>query len=169
MNHKHAHVFSVLMLVLICANAFAGESPDNKHNLGKDKLALKGYDPVTYFTQDRPGKGQEDITVTYKGDVFRFASEANREKFTQSPEQFAPAYGGWCAYALAKDGSEVDIDPNMYKIVNGRLMLFYKGWFGNALSLWNEKDEQQQVQQADEAWKKISGEDAPAKGTESNQ
>lgn len=144
------------LLALTMTPALAADK--HKHNVDSGNLALKGYDPVSYHTQDKPAKGKGDITLEYAGDVFRFADEDSREKFKADPARYAPAYGGWCAYALADDGSLVDIDPTNYKIVDGRLMLFYKGWYGDALKKWNQKDEQTQVEAADKAWKKGSGE-----------
>ena len=70
-----------------------------------------------------------------------------------SPEKYLPAYGGWCATAMAR-GEKVQIEPSSFKVTNGRLFLFYNGLFGNAIKDWN-KDESALTVKADAQWKKI--------------
>ncbi len=117
-------------------------------NVDKDRVILKGYDTVSYFTSSKPVQGNPKITTDYRGAVYRFASEENRSKFLAEPTKYAPEYGGWCAKAIA-DKDFVDIDPLSYKITNGRLFLFYKGLWGDALQIWN-KDEANLTHKADE-------------------
>lgn len=127
----------------------------DQYNLGKDKVAVKGYDPVSYHG-GKPLKGEAKFKLAYRGVVYHFASEENRRKFEESPEKYKPTYGGWCAKAIAY-GDKVDIDPKNYKITDGRLFLFYKGVWGDALKDWN-KDERNLIVKADEKWKGIAGE-----------
>ncbi|MBK8267676.1 MAG: redoxin family protein [Planctomycetes bacterium] len=131
-----------------------------EYNLEGEKIGLKGHDPVAYFTVNRAEKGRDNLTSIYRGVTYRFVSPENRELFAADPESFMPAYGGWCATAMADGGKKVDIDPGNYKISNNRLLLFYKGWLGNALNDWN-KDEQGNLVKADAEWKKIAPHDAP--------
>ena len=86
--------------------------------------------------------------------MYRFASAASRDKFNVDPTRYLPAYGGWCATAMAK-GDKVEIDPKNFKVTNGRLFLFYKGLFGNALNDWN-KDEAGLTVMADSHWKELA-------------
>jgi YHS domain-containing protein len=126
------------------------------HNLGPDKIALQGHDPVGYFTEGKALKGSKELSAQQGGVTYRFASEANRNRFLASPQKYLPAYGGWCAAAMAK-GQKVEIDPANFRVADGRLFLFYQSFFGNALKDWL-KDEPGQRTRADQHWKRISGE-----------
>ena len=133
-----------------------GAAAVKHYNLGADRLALGGYDPVGYFTQGRAVKGQTGLSAAHDGVNYRFATEENRKLFAASPEKYVPAYGGWCATAMAK-GEKVEIDPTNFKVTNGRLFLFFKAFYANAIKDWN-KDEPGLTTKADASWKKISGE-----------
>ncbi|MBI3413943.1 MAG: YHS domain protein [Verrucomicrobia bacterium] len=126
------------------------------YNLGADKLALKGYDPVGYFAQNAALKGRKEISAPHRGVIYYFASKENKKLFAESPDKYLPTYGSWCATAMAK-GEKVEIDPTNFKVTNGRLFLFFKAFYANALKDWN-KDETGQTAKADANWKKISGE-----------
>ena len=141
----------LLPLTLLTITASA---QDAKHsNLDKNRLILKGYDAVSYFRSPNPLEGDPKITTEYHGAIYRFASDDNRKKFLAEPEKYRPEYGGWCAKAIA-DKEFVDIDPLHFMITNGRLFLFYKGLFGDALKVWN-KDEPTLTQRADKNWVEI--------------
>lgn len=120
--------------------------------------AIQGYDPVSYFG-GKPERGSEKFESSYRGVSYRFASAANRAAFNAEPEKFVPAYGGWCATAMA-EGRKVEINPERFKIVGGRLLLFYKALFGDALADWN-KDESGLKPKADRAWQAIVSGPAP--------
>ncbi len=86
--------------------------------------AIRGYDPVAYFSESRPVKGRSDITHSWNGATWHFSSEQNRTTFVSAPDKYAPAYGGYCAYAVA-NGYTATTDPDAWSIVNGRLYLNY--------------------------------------------
>ncbi len=86
--------------------------------------AIKGYDPVAYFTESKPVLGNVEFTYTWKDANWYFASAENREKFKAAPEKYAPQYGGYCAYGVAK-GYAVKIEPEAWEIVGGKLYLNY--------------------------------------------
>ena len=86
--------------------------------------ALQGYDPVAYFTEGKPVKGQDEFTTEYMGAQFKFASADNRDAFLADPEAYAPQYGGYCAWAMA-DGKHAKGDARYWKIVDGKLYLNY--------------------------------------------
>lgn len=88
------------------------------------KTAVGGYDPVGYFTQGKPVKGDAAFTATHKGATYRFASAANLAKFKANPAAYAPQYGGYCAWAVAQ-GYTASGDPKNWKIVGGKLYLNY--------------------------------------------
>lgn len=133
----------------------------SQFNLPASKLAIGGYDPVSYFSEGggKPAKGQERFTEVYRGVTYRFASSENRERFRADPAKFEPAYGGWCATAMA-EGKKVEIDPKSFKVTNGRLFLFYTDFITDARKKW-VKNENALVVKADEAWRTML--DAPAK------
>jgi len=86
--------------------------------------AIKGYDPVAYFTMSKPVEGDGDFTYKWMGATWRFASAENRDTFAGMPEKYAPQYGGYCAWAVSQ-GYTASIDPAAWKIVDGKLYLNY--------------------------------------------
>ncbi|MCV0428265.1 MAG: hypothetical protein K5905_22645 [Roseibium sp.] len=85
-------------------------------------LALRGVDPVSYFANGAPQDGDFAITEVHNGATYRFVSEENRDLFKQDPEKYLPQYGGFCAFGTAM-GVKVDGDPDLWKIVDGKLYL----------------------------------------------
>lgn len=119
----------------------------------KKGIAIQGYDPVAYF-MDQPKKGSTKHTVSHQGINYYFSSKKNKETFLANPSQYEPQYGGWCAYAMGDSGEKVKINPKAYKIVEGKLYLFYKKFFNNTLKSWN-KNEAHLMPKADDYWLKI--------------
>lgn len=93
-------------------------------NLENGSLALKGFDPVAYFTQNKPLKGKPEFKSTRDGATYYFASEENKARFDKEPDKFEPAFGGFCAYGVSRN-KLVEIDPEAFQIVEGRLLLQY--------------------------------------------
>ncbi len=122
-------------------------------NLEK-KVAIQGYDPVSYFEQNAATKGSKDFAVNYAGVVYNFSTATNKAIFLKSPAKFEPQYGGWCAYAMGDKGEKVEINPSTFKIINGKLYLFYNAYFKNTLKFWN-KDESNLLKKADANWLKF--------------
>jgi YHS domain-containing protein len=146
---------TVLVTLFSLASLFAQEATRKKQfNLEKGSLAIQGYDPVAYFTQNKAIKGSDQYQVSAAGVVYRFASEADKETFLKSPQKYEPQYGGWCAYAMGSSGEKVDIDPETFKITDGKLFLFYHSWANNTLNKWN-KDEANLKTKADRNWSTI--------------
>lgn len=147
----------VSLLPFFCHSVVAG---DRRQNLDNNGLALEGYDPVSYHS-DSPRKGQPEFTLKVNGVTYYFVDQVNRTLFSENPDQFTPAYGGWCAWAML-DGERVEIDPESYKVIEGRTYLFYNGFWGNTLKKWNQRAEKetemQLVQEADKQWKNIPAE-----------
>ena len=85
-------------------------------------LAINGYDPVAYFTDGVPTKGDARFAASYEGARYLFASEANLMKFQADPAAYTPQFGGFCAMG-ASFGEKVDVDPQAWKIVGGKLYL----------------------------------------------
>jgi len=117
-------------------------------------VAIQGYDPVSYFKQNKAVKGKKEISASYEGIIYQFSSVSNKEIFSKNPGSFEPQYGGWCAYAMGSAGEKVEINPETFKIIDGKLYLFYNAFFNNTLKSWN-KDENSLKAKADANWKKI--------------
>ncbi|MCF8237784.1 MAG: tat pathway signal sequence domain protein [Saprospiraceae bacterium] len=128
--------------------------PVQEYNLGKGNLALDGYDPVAYFLDGKALKGSPSFVASYRGVVYRFRNQAHKEAFLKGAEQYLPQYGGWCAFAMGKTGEKVEVDPETYKIVDGKLYVFYNAYFNNTITSWN-KDEHALKAKADDNWRRF--------------
>lgn len=117
----------------------------------EDGLAIQGYDPVAYFSEGKAVKGGKEHAVYHQGVTYYFESAANAASFKKEPAKYEPQYGGWCAYAMGAKGEKVPVDPKTFKVLNGKLYLFYNRLFNNTLTSWN-KDEPHLQQQADKNW-----------------
>jgi YHS domain-containing protein len=87
-------------------------------------LALKGYDPVAYFTEGKPIEGRGEFEAEWRGARWRFATADNREAFLREPDKYAPQYGGYCSWAVGH-GYTAKGDPQAWKILDGKLYLNY--------------------------------------------
>lgn len=125
-----------------------------KHFNLENKLAIQGYDPVAYFATNKATKGSEKIVYSYMGIIYHFSSEANKKTFESNPSKYEPQYGGWCAFAMGDYAKKVEIDPETFKILDGKLYLFYNKYFNNTLKSWN-KDENNLKAKADKNWQQI--------------
>lgn len=145
---------SLLLLMLgfsLPSEAQSSEAQRVKHFNLSGKLAIQGYDPVAYFSQQKAVKGKSEITTQYQGVVYQFASEQNRKLFIANPSRFEPQYGGWCAFAMGDYGKKVKVNPETFKIVDDKLYLFYNAFLNNTLKDWNE-DEQNLKTKGDKNW-----------------
>ncbi|MCW5979393.1 MAG: YHS domain-containing protein [Bryobacteraceae bacterium] len=135
------------LCALVAASAAGPVDPVNKSGKG---LALKGYDPVGYFTDSQPVKGSAEFAHDWMGAEWRFASVENRDRFAADPARYAPQYGGYCAWAVSNNYT-ADADPEAWKIVDGKLYLNYsKG----VQKKW-EKDQAQRIEAADANWPRL--------------
>jgi len=146
----------IIFLLLVCSTHFVfsqtEEARKKNFNIKKNR-AIEGYDPVSYF-DNKPTEGESNWVFNYKGVVYQFCNSANLAKFKANPEKYEPAYGGWCAYAMGESGEKVKIDPDTFKVVDGRLCLYYNFWGNNTLVDWN-KNEKSLKARAEQNWKKI--------------
>lgn len=144
----------LFVLILVSGISFAQNDAKriNQYNL-ENKVAIQGYDPVGYFNQGKAIKGKKEITASYQGVIYKFSSSENKETFLKNPSKYEPQYGGWCAYAMGSAGEKVEINPETFKIIDGKLYLFYNAYFNNTLKSWN-KDESNLKSKADTNWKK---------------
>lgn len=138
-----------LMLAAVSVSAFA---MDYTHSTP----GLSGYDPVAYFTEGKPVRGNGYHVAEYKGVTYAFANKKNRKKFEANPGKYAPAYGGWCAYGVAV-GKKFVADPTVWRIVDGTL---YVNLDRDIQRTW-QKDIPGNIKKANANWSEIKDK-APA-------
>jgi len=144
--HSKLIQFIALLLTILNFTAFSSaaslelsdEVRAEEFSLSSKSLALGGFDPVAYF-QSGPRKGSSKITYAHQGVTYRFANMANRDAFKAEPGKYEPMYGGWCAWAMYDGGGRTEADPENYKLIDGALYVYYKGFFGDTLKVWNDK------------------------------
>ncbi len=146
--------FAAVSILGISSYAQDATGLRKKHFNLDDGIAISGYDPVAYFAQSKAVKGKKEMAVYHQGVTYYFSSVANKEAFKANPSKYEPEYGGWCAYAMGEKGEKVSIDPETFKIVNGKLHLFYNRFFTNTLKDWN-KNEASLKSKADANWPKL--------------
>lgn len=138
----------ILLTVVLTTLAWsvAGQT---KHlvNVDRSGLALRGYDPVAFFTENKPVKGQPAFQSSHAGASYRFASPANKARFDKEPDKYAPAFGGFCAYGVSRN-KLVGVDLEAFQIVEGRLLLQYSKGVRNDFN----KDPQGNLVRADQNW-----------------
>ncbi len=150
-------ILLLLVLSAITIDAtFAQSAGERKKefNIDKSTLAIEGYDPVAYFTTGIAVEGKKEMTVLNSGITYRFSTNQNKELFKANPAKYEPQYGGWCAYAMGETGEKVEIDPETFKIFDGKLYLFYNKFFNNTKKSWN-KNEKSLKTKADASWAKF--------------
>jgi YHS domain-containing protein len=138
--------FAICLLSLFVTVAASADSPIVAVNT-EHGVAVKGYDPVSYFTTGKPTPGLAEFSTTYKGATYRFSSAENRDRFVAAPEKFLPQYGGYCAIAIALN-QIADIDPDEWAIVNNKLYL-NNGFL--AQTLWS-LDKSGNIARGDHNW-----------------
>ena len=121
-------------------------------NTNGQNIALDGYDPVAYFTQSRPVVGASEFQSEWQDAIWQFASAEHQSMFEESPEKYAPRYGGFCAGAMSVKGYKAEIDPQYWMIVDGQLFL---GGEQRAMDHF-DTDASAKFNQADENWKVIN-------------
>ena len=121
----------------------------NKTSAG---LAIKGYDPVAYFEDGKPTKGNPAYSFQWNGATWQFSSAAHREAFAKNPNRYAPQYGGFCAYGVS-EGHTAPIDPEAWSIIDGKLYLNYDK---QVREDW-KKDTEGRIHKADQNWPKLVG------------
>ncbi|MBS1577427.1 MAG: YHS domain protein [Bacteroidetes bacterium] len=143
-------IFSSIILTSVAQDA---ELRKKQYNLDNG-VGISGYDPVAYFKQTKAIKGKKEYSVVADGVIYYFSSVENKEEFKKNYSKYEPQYGGWCAYAMGNDGTKVEVDPETFKIIDGKLFLFYNKFFNNTLKSWN-KNEVKLKTSADTNWQRI--------------
>jgi YHS domain-containing protein len=139
---KHAFLFIACFLVTMLSIA---QTPTSYFN--KDGVAIKGYDVVAYFNDGKAVEGSKEFVYTWAGSDWRFKNQANLETFKQSPLQFAPQFGGFCAYGVSENHKS-PTDPLAFTIVNDKLYLNYNA---KVKETWS-KDIKGNISKAETHW-----------------
>jgi len=136
------------LLIMLFANAAYAIKPI--YSGGKERAAIRGYDPVAYFTENEAIKGNEEITLEYEGATWFFSSESNRTLFEEDPVKYLPQYGGYCAYAASR-GSSASSKPEYFTVYDDKLYLNY------SKSVYNKwiKNKDKYIDKGDSNWPSI--------------
>ena len=145
-NFQNMTKFLTFSILLFSALSLWAKDPVYQ----KGGFAIEGYDAVAYFTDGKPTKGDPKYQFEYMGAKWLFASADHRDQFKADPEKYAPQYGGYCAYAVSK-GSTAKIEPDAWKIVDGKLYLNYN----HSIQKKWEKDISGHIKKADANWPKV--------------
>lgn len=116
-------------------------------NVDANGIALKGFDPVSYFSSGGPIQGKSELSTAHEGATYQFASVKNRDAFKANPAKYTPAYGGFCAMGVALE-KKLDINPQLWRVVDGKL---YLNVHKEAQARWLD-DVKGNLAQADKNW-----------------
>ena len=118
MKDRRTALFALAGLALgAAARSSAADPPSGR------RVALRGYDPVSYFEEGKPAKGSERYRYEFDDAVYQFRSAEHRAKFAATPEKYAPQYAAYCAGGVSK-GYKTEPDPEAWLIANGKLYVF---------------------------------------------
>ncbi len=148
----------MLMAVLVFMavnNAYA-----QNVNTDENKLANKGYDVVNYFNTNSAEKGSIEYSTTNEGAIYYFVNAENLKSFKENPSKYLPQFDGYCAFAIAKMNKKVPVNPETFRIDDGKLYLFYNDfWEGkpfNTIVPWlNNESEMEKM--ATTNWETLKG------------
>ena len=161
MNHKFVLWSAVLLLGVGlgagCTDSLQSTSDKTETQaeakpsvFAEDGVAIQGYDPVAYFSESKPVKGSNEFSYEWQGATWHFSNAENRDLFAAEPDKYAPQYGGYCAWAV-KEGTTAPIDPQAWKIVDGKL---YLNLNPNIQKRW-EEDIPGNIAKADQNWPEV--------------
>ena len=140
-------VISTLVIALLVSIACVAQKSATFTHDGK---AIRGYDPVAYFTAGKPVKGNDQFVLEWNNAKWHFSSKQNLDLFKTNPAKYAPQYGGYCAYGLS-NGYKAPIEADAWTIDNGKLYLNYNL---DVREEWN-KDRKQRIEKADKNWPSV--------------
>lgn len=127
-------------------------------NADENNLANKGYDVVNYFTMNSAQQGSIEFSTVNNGATYYFKNAENLKAFKENPTKYLPQFDGYCAFAVAKMNKKVPVNPETFRIDDGKLYLFYNDfWEGkpfNTIVPWlNNEAEMQKM--AETNWKTL--------------
>lgn len=139
-----------LLLMMSLFIGFSVSAQNTSEIYQTNEGAIKGYDAVAYFTQNKAVKGNKQFAVTYKGATWYFSTNENKELFRKNPAKYEPQYGGYCAFGCSR-GYKAKTEGEAFTIVNGKLYLNYNL---DVRDTWN-KDQSGYIKKADANWPKV--------------
>lgn len=148
---KFMNFVLILILGSITTTTIIAQSTDYNDN---GNYIAKGYDVVAYF-DGQAKAGTKKYVYKYQNTKLKFSSQKNLNRFKKNPTKYLPQYGGYCAYAMGKDGSKVSVNPKTFEIRNGKLYLFYNAYLTNTLKSWKKEGAEQLRKKADKNWEKV--------------
>jgi len=126
MSRRNKNVLAVAGFALAGIAGAVSASADDSVNTGYfGGVAIMGYDPVAYFTENQAVKGSEKFSYEWLGTPWHFANSKHREMFMNEPVKYVPQYGGYCAGEVVGGSVTVNVDPEAFKIIDGKLYLIY--------------------------------------------
>jgi len=115
---------------------------------GEPRVAIKGYDPVAYFTEGKPVRGKASMAFDWDESRYYFASARHRDLFAADPDRYAPRFSGFCTTAIL-EGDRYEADPAYWSIIDDKLYVFGTRE-GKA-----RFDRHPEVKRAEESWKRL--------------
>jgi YHS domain-containing protein len=140
-------VVKKLLFVFLALAALSSVAPAKELLNLENGVAIQGYDPVAFFADKRPVKGNAQFQSEYRGAKYYFASAEHKAAFDKEPAKYEPQFGGYCAYGASR-GKTVPIKIETWEILNGRLLLQYDLEVKSKF----DKDPQGTLKKADENW-----------------
>jgi len=141
---------SVIIVISFLLISYATPLAKNTSEAKSYRVAIKGYDTVAYFTENRAIKGITDYSYIWNEANWHFSTPDNRDLFAQNPERYAPQFGGHCANGMSK-GKVVAADPEQWTIVDGKLYMNYNR---NARDAWRI-NKTTMIEEAEKNWAKM--------------
>jgi len=140
----------IISLAIIVAAFFSQAQAQRSEVYAPGGKAIKGYDPVAFFTDSKPVMGVDSLSYSWKGATWLFANRSNLQRFKDHPEKYAPQYGGYCAYGTSQ-GHKAPTDVSTWTILHDKLYFNYNE---KVKGMWI-KDQPGYIQKADEQWPAI--------------
>jgi hypothetical protein len=150
-NVMNRYPRQIAVLILSLTFLYSGLANAGEINTGYfGNVAIKGYDPVAYFTEKRAVKGTEDISHKWLGTEWKFSNKEHKKLFSENPVKYSPQYGGFCADGIAYGDFTTNIDPEAWRIIEGKLYLNYDP--GSAAEL---EEVEGQLAKIEKNWPKV--------------
>lgn len=147
-NNMKLMAGAALLSILLPFSGLASAGEINTGYFGN--VAIKGYDPVAYFTEEKAVRGKEAISHKWLGAEWQFSNEAHKSLFVANPVKYAPQYGGFCADGVAYETTTTNIDPQAWRIIDGKLYLNFDE--GAAIEI---EEVEGQIDKANQNWPRI--------------
>lgn len=146
---------TILLAITLFTLTFFSAFAQNVAVFSQDGKAIRGYDPVAYFTDGQPVKGDSALTYAYEGTTWQFANQAHLDAFKADPVKYMPQYGGYCAYGTSQ-GHKSPTQPDAWTIEDGKLYLNYND---KVKTLWS-KDKPGYIEKGNTNWPALKDKDS---------